>query len=80
MEAARAIYGNGVFRPTVPVASPQHTSVEFEPRVKPVEGENGEQAAAGGKSPGLARVYAVLCERYASGHRDTAERHNEHQP
>jgi hypothetical protein len=29
---------------------------------------------------GLAKVYAILGERYESGHTDTAERHNEHQP
>jgi hypothetical protein len=31
-------------------------------------------------SHGLADVYAILGERYQSGHSDTAERHNEHQP
>ena len=31
-------------------------------------------------SPGLAEIYAILGERYESGQRDTAERHNEHQP
>jgi hypothetical protein len=31
-------------------------------------------------SPGLAEIYAILGERYHSGHIDTAERHNEHQP
>jgi hypothetical protein len=31
-------------------------------------------------SPGLAEIYAILGERYQSGHTDTAERHNEHQP
>lgn len=31
-------------------------------------------------SEGLARVYAILGERFDSGHPDTAERHNEHQP
>jgi hypothetical protein len=31
-------------------------------------------------SPGLAEIYAILGERYHSGHTDTAERHNEHQP
>ena len=31
-------------------------------------------------SEGLAKIYAVLGERYDSGHTDTAERHNEHQP
>ena len=29
---------------------------------------------------GLAEVYAILGERYDSGHKDTAERHDEHQP
>lgn len=31
-------------------------------------------------SEGLARVYAILGERFNSGHSDTAEKHNEHQP
>jgi len=31
-------------------------------------------------SEGLAEIYAILGERYNSGHTDTAERHNEHQP
>jgi hypothetical protein len=31
-------------------------------------------------SEGLAKIYAILGERYNSGHTDTAERHNEHQP
>jgi hypothetical protein len=31
-------------------------------------------------SEGLAEIYAILGERYDSGHTDTAERHNEHQP
>lgn len=31
-------------------------------------------------SDGLARLYAVLGERFDSGHTDTSERHNEHQP
>ncbi len=31
-------------------------------------------------SEGLAKVYAILGERYNSGHPDTAARHNEHQP
>jgi hypothetical protein len=28
----------------------------------------------------LARIYSILGERYESGHADTSERHNEHQP
>jgi hypothetical protein len=31
-------------------------------------------------SEGLAKVYAILGERYDSGHPDTAARHDEHQP
>jgi hypothetical protein len=30
--------------------------------------------------PGLAAIYEVLSRRHHSGHHDTAERHNEHQP
>jgi hypothetical protein len=36
--------------------------------------------APGVMSVGLANVYAILGERYESGHADTAELHNEHQP
>ena len=80
METIHAIYENGVFRPTVPVDLPEHTPVEFEPRLKVDAGENGGPPAKAGLSQGLARVYAVLGERYASGNSDTTERHNEHQP
>jgi len=31
-------------------------------------------------SEGLKKVYALLGQRFHSGHTDTAERHNEHQP
>jgi hypothetical protein len=31
-------------------------------------------------SEGLAKVYAILGERFESGHSETAARHNEHQP
>ena len=31
-------------------------------------------------SAGLAKVYAILGERFHSGHTDTAARHDEHQP
>jgi hypothetical protein len=31
-------------------------------------------------SEGLAKVYEILGRRHSSGHSDTAERHNEHQP
>jgi hypothetical protein len=31
-------------------------------------------------SEGLAKVYDILGRNHSSGHTDTAERHNEHQP
>jgi hypothetical protein len=31
-------------------------------------------------TPGLAKIYEILGERYDSGITDLAERHNEHQP
>jgi predicted DNA-binding antitoxin AbrB/MazE fold protein len=68
----QAVYENGVFRPTGPVDLPEHTTVEFEPRVK-------RSSSTPPMSEGLAKVYAILGERYDSGHSDTAARHDEHQ-
>lgn len=68
-----AIYENGVFRPIEPVDLPESTVVEFEPRV-------AQSPLSSTMSAGLAKVYSILGERYESGHADTAERHNEHQP
>jgi predicted DNA-binding antitoxin AbrB/MazE fold protein len=70
-----AIYEDGVFRPIEPVEPPEHTAVAFEPRVLR-EGPTAGPTV----SEGLAKVYAILGERFNSGHQDTAERHNEHQP
>ena len=70
-----AIYENGVFRPVEPVTLPDNTRVELEVRLS----EERETSRAP-MSPGLAKVYAILGERYNSGHTDTAARHNEHQP
>jgi hypothetical protein len=36
--------------------------------------------ASSAMTEGLAKVYAILSERYASGQTDTAARHDEHQP
>jgi predicted DNA-binding antitoxin AbrB/MazE fold protein len=70
MNMIRAVYENGVFRPTEPIDLPEHSVVEFEPR--PVEDCRQEEA--------LDAVYEVLSRRYHSGQHDLAERHNEHQP
>jgi len=69
MGTVHAIYENGVFRPIEPIALPEHSQVEFEPRlVTPCD------------TPTQSEVYAILGKRYRSGESDTAERHNEHQP
>jgi predicted DNA-binding antitoxin AbrB/MazE fold protein len=71
-----AIYEKGVFRPVEPVDLPDHTPVEFEPRVL----AEVPQSPAPSMSEGLAKIYEILGRRYRSGHTDTAARHNEHQP
>ena len=70
MNNIHAVYENGVFRPVGPVDLPDPCEVEFEPRL----------IQPGTTSRGLDDVYAVLAERYVSGERDVAARHNEHQP
>ncbi len=49
---------------------------EVEVQVLTVPGE----AAQTPTSNEVATIYSILGERYESGHADTAERHNEHQP
>ena len=70
MTTVRAIFENGVFRPTDPVELPERCEVEFEPR--PVQQAMGLEQ--------LDPIYEVLRQRHRSGERDVAERHNEHQP
>jgi predicted DNA-binding antitoxin AbrB/MazE fold protein len=70
-----AVYEHGVFRPTEKVNLPEGQQVEVQVTV--CEPLKSTSAAI---SPGLAEIYAILGERYRSGHTDTAERHNEHQP
>ena len=71
MKTIHAVYEQGVFRPLETVELPERTEVEFEPRLIPLPArQNGS----------LEAIYAVLSERYESGERDVAARHNEHQP
>lgn len=76
MATIPAVYENGVFRPTVPVDLAEGTAV----RVEPADAQDIRAAVPAGMPDGLVRVYEVLARRYNSGHADTAERHNEHQP
>jgi predicted DNA-binding antitoxin AbrB/MazE fold protein len=70
MSTIEAVYENGVFRPLGPVELPEHTRVAFEPRQLDPQPAGSDQGA----------VHEVLSRRYRSGHHDTAERHNDHQP
>lgn len=69
-----AIYEKGVFRPVEPVDLPERCEVEVE--VRAIRGAAQPPAM----SEGLAKIYAILGQRFDSGHADTAARHNEHQP
>lgn len=69
----RAVYERGVFRPTEPVELPEGTIVQVQAPEGVVDGKPA-------MTPGLAEIYAVLGERFDTGARDLAERHNEHQP
>jgi predicted DNA-binding antitoxin AbrB/MazE fold protein len=80
MKTIQAIFENGVFRPVVPVDLPEHSTVEFEPRLQEAAPREEQLPTSPPISDGLAKIYAILGERYNSGFSDTAARHNEHQP
>ena len=70
MKTIQAVFEGGVFRPIVPVTLPEHSQVEFEPRlIEPPE-----------IIPTLDDVYSILQQRFNSGEGDVAARHDEHQP
>jgi predicted DNA-binding antitoxin AbrB/MazE fold protein len=69
MKSIRAVYENGIFRPLEPVDLPDRTTVTIAP-----------QKIEDDQKQGMDAIYEILSRRYQSGHHDTAERHNEHQP
>jgi predicted DNA-binding antitoxin AbrB/MazE fold protein len=71
MKTVHAVFEKGNFRPLEAVELPERCEVEFEPRPVHPPGESGDN---------LSSIYAILSERYKSGERDVAARHNEHQP
>jgi predicted DNA-binding antitoxin AbrB/MazE fold protein len=71
MKTVHAVYEHGVFRPLQGVELPDHTEVEFEPKVI---SRPAVDAAA------RKEIYSILSERYETGVKDLAARHNEHQP
>lgn len=74
MKTIHAIYEDGVFRPTEPVNLPDGSRVTVQPESLETTSEAHHEA------DDLDPIYEVLSRRHRSGHRDTAERHNEHQP
>jgi predicted DNA-binding antitoxin AbrB/MazE fold protein len=70
MATIHATYEAGVFRPHSPVNLPDRCEVEFEPKL--ITPPDNDKA--------LDDVYGVLAERYETGEKDVAARHNEHQP
>ena len=73
----RAVYENGVFRPMERVKLPEGTVVQVQ---APDDVVDVRALVPPGTDEGLFRVYEILGRRFDSGHHDTAERHNEHQP
>lgn len=81
MKTIHAIYENGVFRPTEPVDLPEGSTVQFVPLLaEGVETPTDDAEPPTHVMEARQRVYEILSRRYNSGHHDTAERHNEHQP
>lgn len=80
MRAIAAIYENGVFRPIEPVDLPEGCEVMVEPREGSASRPKSSDPQFAHLSPGQARIYAIMSERYDSGQTDLTERHNEHQP
>jgi predicted DNA-binding antitoxin AbrB/MazE fold protein len=76
MNPIHAIYENGVFRPTTPVDLPEGCEVT----ILPGDSVLGTGRPLEPEEKGLDDIYEVMSRRYRSGHADTAERHNEHQP
>jgi predicted DNA-binding antitoxin AbrB/MazE fold protein len=70
----KAIYEDGVFKPIDKVSLPEHTHVEFEPRVTPQEVNFSPE--------GMEKIYEIMSMRFDDPNSpgDLAERHNEHQP
>jgi predicted DNA-binding antitoxin AbrB/MazE fold protein len=73
----RAVFESGVFRPIEPVKLPEGTVVDLEVTE---EGVDVRSLVPPGTDEELIRVYEILGRRFDSGHRHTAERHNDHQP
>ncbi|CAN5217480.1 hypothetical protein BH10PLA2_BH10PLA2_06690 [soil metagenome] len=73
----RAVFENGVFRPMDQVQLAEGTVVDLQVTEELVDVRS---LVPPGTDERLIRGYEILGRRFDSGHHDTAERHNEHQP
>lgn len=73
----RAVFEKGTFRPMDQVNLAEGTVVDLHVIEEVVDVRS---LVPPGTDEGLIRVYEILGRRFDSGHHDTAERHNEHQP
>jgi predicted DNA-binding antitoxin AbrB/MazE fold protein len=71
MTTIDAVFRNGTFQPLGSINLPENSHVRLQ--VEPLEMTPEEQAAT-------QEIYRLMRARFRSGHHDTAERHNEHQP
>ena len=78
MDTVPAIYENGLFRPIGPVDLDEGTRVRVVVADATEANDDAEPTPA--QVEARMKVYEILSRRYNSGHHDTAERHNEHQP
>jgi predicted DNA-binding antitoxin AbrB/MazE fold protein len=80
----RAIYENGVFRPTEPVNLPDKTPVEVSvsDADRPQRNHSADRVVRTDAAPtqAMARIYEILSRSYDTDDADLAEKHNEHQP
>lgn len=77
MKFITAIYEHGVFRPIVPVALPEGTTVLVQAAA---ECMNVRELAPPGTSEDQLQIYECLAQSYETGDTGAAARHNEHQP
>jgi predicted DNA-binding antitoxin AbrB/MazE fold protein len=72
--SVRAVYENGVFKPSAPVDLPDRSEVELEIVIT----KTATEIQNGAKLP--ATVSDILSRQYRTGQVDAALRHDEHQP
>lgn len=71
MKTIHAIFEGGVFRPKERVDLPEHSEVEFSPKIVPIEKSRGNA---------MKGMREILSRKFKTGQPDLAARHNEHQP